>query len=204
MDAQKAAQELATIRDLMERPVQLSVMSGAAGVFAAAVALAGLIADGVIWRSMPARQATVVEVLLWGGVFVAALAGALLLTRRRERKMDLPFWSAARKRELRAAGAPFCVGVALTLAIIAQWFLHGSQMWSLWGLIPPIWMACYGLACWQVSEFGPGELRVMAVAFMASAVAAVFFPGYPYLILGVTFGGYHLVYGVVVWIRHGG
>ena len=44
----------------------------------------------------------------------------------------------------------------------------------------------------------------MAVAFMASAVAAVFFPGYPYLILGVTFGGYHLVYGVVVWIRHGG
>ena len=71
-------------------------------------------------------------------------------------------------------------------------------------MIPPLWMACYGLACWQVSEFGPGELRVMGVAFMASSVIAVFLPEYPYLILGLTFGGYHIVYGMVVWIRHGG
>ena len=99
MDQQKAAEELAIIRQLMECPVQLSTRSGAAGVFAGAVALVGLWADGAIWRSLPSRQATLVEMLLWGGVFLAALAGTLVLTRRRERKLNLPFWTAARNRE---------------------------------------------------------------------------------------------------------
>ena len=41
-------------------------------------------------------------------------------------------------------------------------------------------------------------------AFILSAVVAVFLPEWPYATLGVTFGGYHIVYGIVVWIRHGG
>jgi hypothetical protein len=201
MDTQRASRELAVIRELMERPVRYSTMSGAAGVFAGATALVGVWADDFVWRSLPLRQAMLMEVVVWGAVFLVALAGAIVLTRLRERKMGLPFWTYARKRVLRSIAPPFLAFLGLTLAILARWYMGLDDFW---GMIPPIWMACYGLACCQVSEFSLGELRVLGAAFILSAVVAVFLPEQPYATLGITFGGYHIIYGVVVWVRHGG
>ena len=74
-----------------------------------------------------------------------------------------------------------------------------------WGLIPPVWMLFYGVACWQVGEFGATEMRVMGAAFLAAGlIAGAFCQMHPYMALGITFGGFHIVYGVAVWIRHGG
>jgi hypothetical protein len=201
MDTQKASQELTVIRQLMERPVRYSTMSGAAGVLAGAVALVGLWADNYVWQSLPPHQAMPVEAAVWSVVFLVALGGAIALTRLRERKTGLPFWTYARRRVLRSIVPPFIAALGLTLAILARWHMG---MDNLWGMIPPVWMACYGLACCQVSEFSLGELRVLGAAFILSAAAAVFLPDVPYATLGVTFGGYHIVYGAVVWIRHGG
>jgi len=201
MYTEKASQQLSVIRELKERPVRYTTMSGAAGVFAGATALVGLWVDDFVWHSLPARQAMPMEVAVWGAVFLVALAGTIVLTRLRERKMGLPFWTYARKRVLRVIVPPFVAVLGLTLAILARWYAGQDNFW---GMIPPLWMACYGLACCQVSEFSLGELRVLGAAFLVSAVAAVFLPEWPYATLGVTFGGYHIVYGVVVWIRHGG
>jgi hypothetical protein len=43
----------------------------------------------------------------------------------------------------------------------------------------------------------------MGAAFIVSAAVAVFFPEDHYRVLMITFGGYHLVYALVVRIRHG-
>jgi hypothetical protein len=201
MDTQKASQELGIIRELMERPVRYSTMSGAAGVFAGVIALVGLWIDDCVWRSMPPREATLAEIGVWAGVFLIALAGVIVLTRLRERRKGLPFWNVARWRVLRSLVPPFIAGVGLTLAILVRW---SQGLEDYWGMIPPVWMVCYGLACWQISEFSLGELRYLGAAFIVSSIVAVFVPEWPYQALGVTFGGYHLVYGVVVWIRHGG
>lgn len=201
MDTQKASQELAVIRQLIERPVRYSTMSGAAGVFAGAVALAGAAADHFVRRSAAPREAMLMEVAVWAAVLLVATAGSIALTRLRERKQGLPFWTYARKRVLRSLAPPSAAALGLTLAVLARWY--GWQE-DLGVMIPPIWMACYGLACCQVSEFSLGELRVLGAAFIVSAAAAVFLPGCPHVTLGAAFGGYHLVYGAVVWIRHGG
>ena len=59
----------------------------------------------------------------------------------------------------------------------------------------------------------PAPGKWIPVVLLAGLVAACCFqytiPGLtpgtaPYWTLGITFGGFHIVYGTIVWIRHGG
>ena len=202
MDANRAADELKVIRSLMERPIKYSTQSGLAGVVAGCAALAGVVLDSKVsqWASASALW---VNMGVWAGVFVVAFAGAVILTRLRERRQGMPAWSLIKRRILLTILPPFVAGVGLTLAIF---FRHVEHMGpNEWGLIPAIWMLFYGVACWQLGEFSVAEVRVLGAAFiLAGLVAAAFFQTSPYGTLGVTFGGFHMVYGLVVWARHGG
>jgi FtsH-binding integral membrane protein len=205
MDPEKAAEELKVIRQLMERPVRYSTQSGLSGVLAGTAALAGVAVDYAASSHLPPRQAFWINLVTWGTVFLVALAAVCVCTRLRERKQGMPLWSSLKARILRTIAPPFVLGMGLTLAIVfRRYFGHGPNQW---GMVAAIWMAFYGLALWQMGEFSVPEVRQLGAAFMLAAVpAAAFFQPYPwpYLTLGVTFGGFHIVYGVVVWVRHGG
>jgi len=203
MNADKAAKELKVIRQLMERPVRYSTMSGLSGILAGLAALGGLSADYSISNAWPGPRAMKLNLLVWAGVFVTAFAAAVVCTRVRERKRNMPFWSAVKKRILLTILPAGVAGIGLTLIVVYRTrFDIGPNEW---GLIPPIWMLFYGLALWQVGLLSPIEVRLLGVAFLVSGLAtALWFQLHPYWSLGVTFGGYHLVYGLVVWLRHGG
>ncbi|MFB3891755.1 MAG: hypothetical protein ACE15C_07000 [Phycisphaerae bacterium] len=226
MDSERAAEELKIIRQLMERPIRCSTMSGYSGILAGCAALAGLAADSLIcayyavgrggesWQEpiTSPRVAMWTNAVVWGCVFLVALAGTLGLTRLREIRSGMPFWSPVKRKLLRTILPPFVAGAGLTSAIMYRWYISDGP--NEWGLIPPVWMLFYGVACWQVGEFSIRELRYMGAAFIvAGLLTAAFwqahFPGLapgeaPYLTLGATFGGFHIVYGIVVRIRHGG
>ncbi|HOF17991.1 MAG TPA: hypothetical protein PK082_03715 [Phycisphaerae bacterium] len=211
MDADKASAELTVIRQLMERPLRYSTMSGVSGILAGLAALAGVLADWLISQAFEPAQAVFINALVWAGVFVAAFAAVTTLTRLREKRRGMPFWSSVKKRILLTILPPFVAGVGLTAVIVMRWYYGIGP--NEWGLIPAVWMAFYGVALWQVGDFSPIELRLLGAAFVLSALPAAMFqftlPGLPagtapYWTLGVTFGGYHIVYGVAVWARHGG
>ncbi len=205
MNADKAALELKVIRQLMERPVRYSTMSGLSGIIAGLAALGGLAADHAIcgaWRDKPIT-AMKFNLVVWAGVLVVAFAGAVICTRLRERRQNMPFWSPIKKRILLTILPPFVAGVGLTMVLVYRW--HAGWGSNEWGLVPTIWMLCYGLALWQVGLFSPVEVRLLGAGFLAAGLAtAMWWQAFPYWSLGVTFGGFHLVYGLVVWVRHGG
>ncbi len=205
MNANKAAQELKVIRQLMERPVRYSTMSGLSGILAGLAAFGGLAADWAIsgaWQDKP-HTAMKINVLVWAGVLAVAFAGTVICTRLRELRQNMPFWSGVKKRILLTILPPFVAGVGLTLIVVYRW--HVGWEPNEWGLIPPIWMLFYGLALWQVGLLSPVEVRLLGAAFLACGLAAaLWFQPHPYWSLGVTFGGFHIVYGLAVWVRHGG
>jgi len=205
MDAKKAATELTAIRELMQRPVRYSTQSGLSGIIAGAAALAGVGADWWISRRYPADPGWAIRLNMgvWAGVFTVAFLGAVIGTRLRERRRAMPFWSSIKKRILTTILPPFVAGAGLTLAIVYRaWVGDGPNMW---GLIPAVWMLFYGVACWQVGTFGVVEIRVLGVAFILAGLASgAFLHAAPHLTVGVTFGGFHLAYGAIVWGRHGG
>ena len=204
MDPQRASEQLTAIRELMERPVKYSTQSGLSGIIAGLAALGGCFADFYVSKTWPPEQAIPINIFVWAGVLAVAFGGAVILTRLRERRQGMPFWSNVKKRILRTILPPFIAGAGMTAAIVYREVVypHGPNMW---GMIPAVWMLFYGVALWQIGEFGVRELRWLATAFLAAGlVCAADFHTYPYLALGITFGGFHLAYGTVVWMRYGG
>ena len=229
MEADKAAAELKAIRELMERPVRYSTQSGLSGIIAGLAALAGCFLDAHFTNLYSADRfaVTAANTCVWAGVLLVAFAGVTICTRLRERGRGMPFWSDVKKRILWTILPPFVAGAGITLAIVYRWWVREGP--NMWGLIPAIWMLFYGVACWQVGEFSVKEIRILGVAFiLAGLITGAFFhydiPGVttaleeglrgfslgmprgyaPYVTLGATFGGFHIIYGVIVWIRHGG
>jgi hypothetical protein len=203
MDADRAARELKVIRQLMERPIRYSTMSGLSGIVAGCAALAGLAADWYFWRRHAAVDAMWINMGVWAGVFLVAFAGVAILTRLRERGRGMPFWSSVKRRILLTILPPFLAGAGLTAGIVYRWYFDVGP--NQWGLIPSLWMLFYGVALWQVGAFSAPEVRILGTAFLAAGlVTAPLYQTHPYWALGVTFGGFHIVYGLAVWIRHGG
>ncbi len=202
MDPDKAAQNLQVIRQLMERPVRYSTQSGMAAILAGCVALAGTWADAFLLGRCSAGT-TLVAMGLWACVFLISLAGTLGLTRLREIRQGMPFWTPAKRKLLLTVLGPFVAGVGLTLAIVCNSFL--TKGFEQWGLMFPCWMLFYGVACWQVSQYSTREIGLLGAAFIvAGIISAAFFQEYPYWTMAVTFSGFHIVYGIYAWIRYGG
>lgn len=223
MEADKAAAELKAIRELMERPVRYSTQSGLSGIIAGLAALAGCALDSKVSQRYAPLTATKINMCVWAGVLLVAFAGVTIFTRLRERRRGMPFWSNVKKRILWTILPPFVAGAGITLAIVYRWWLDIGP--NMWGLIPAIWMLFYGVACWQVGEFSVKEIRILGVAFIAAGLLTGAFFQYDiqgltrpllgfhlgldsgsaaYVTLGTTFGGFHIIYGLIVWKRYGG
>ena len=202
MDPDKAARNLQVIRQLMERPVRYSTQSGMSAVLAGCVALTGTWANAfLVGRGRPGPL--VVGMGLWGCVFLISLAGTLGLTRLREIRQGMPFWTPAKRKLLLTVLGPFVACVGLTVAIVCNTVLTGS--FAQCGLMFPCWMLFYGVACWQVSQYSTREIGILGAAFIVAGLAsAAFLQEYPYWTMSATFGGYHIVYGIYAWIRYGG
>jgi len=216
MDATKATQELTVIRQLMERPIRFSTMSGLAAIQAGIWALLGVAADGWAWsRCTTYTDALLCSMAVWGGVLGLSLVGVIALTRRRERQQTMPWWSPVKRRILLTILPPFVAAIGLTFAICLR-AMHGDSdpdilPWQFAGhlaqgqLIPAIWMLFYGVTLWQLGQFSPVDVRVLGAAFIAAGLAtAALWQWQPYWAMAATFGGLHIVYGAVVWVRHGG
>ncbi len=203
MDRDRAAEELKALRQLMERPIRFSTMSGLSGVLAGAAALAGCTVGGYFSGHYSGRGALGAHMLIWAGVFLTALVATVVLTRLREIRKGMPLWSKIKERILLIILPMFVAAAGLTGILVAREL--GQPGPEQWGLIPAIWMVLYGLALWQLGEFSPLEVRLLGAAFLGGGlVSAALGQQSPYWSLGVAFGGLHIVYGVVVWIRHGG
>ena len=214
MNGDRASEELKIIRALMERPIRYSTMSGKSAILAGLAALVGLLIDWQVWEAATWSTfgtALVLSGVIWTGVLLTALTGTILLAWLAERRRGLPFWTHAKRRILAMILPIFLASTGLTAGIVLHcWRKGGSEATGgseLWVLIAPGWMLFYGVALWQLGLVSEKVVRVLAGAFLAAGVACCLVPALlynPVLSMGLTFGGFHLVYGGYVWWRYGG
>ena len=197
MNPTQAAEHLRVIRELMERPIRSTTRSGLSGVVAGVLALAGCAATAKIAPDFTGRAAPPVAVgLVWLGVFILATVLDLVISWRRTRELGRAFWTRTTRQTALAIAPAFLLG-GISTWIFAS---HG-----LWYLIPAAWMLYYGLAAWSIGMFSIPEVKVLGAAFIVAGVVCHFhISDHPVATLAATFGGLHLLYGLVVWKRHGG
>ncbi len=205
--ADDARDHLRTIRSLMERATVYQTLSGPAalvgGVLASLVGFGILITSGVTFVWAPGDWTFI---LVWLGVLLVCTALNLTLLARESRHRGDPFWSPGMRTALTAIAPPMITTGLLGLAVV-----HFERNLELCVLL---WVAGYGLALLAAGHFAPRAIRLLGLAFVASALALTLFyhlsGGLGFwpnpvtrasLFMGSTFGLLHVLYGGLVLLR---
>ena len=197
----EAEENLRIIRGLMERSTKHSTFSGLSGVMAGLYAITGSAVQGFILPRMAPEHPIYSFLVLWSTVVILAIGTDFLLTKRKAVRVGKTIRSRLGRQMVLAAGPALGTGALLTLFFARyQWIYN----------IYPIWMLCYGCAVCAVGLFSQKEVTRLGWAFLATGSVTLF------VMLGstagdviglvmtaVTFGGFHIVYGIAVSRRDG-
>jgi hypothetical protein len=202
MESREAEEHLSTIRRIMESATKLTVLPGKAAIFGGLLVLA---ASGVTWSAMRSldfqsmadlpAQRQVQLVALWVAVAVLAVAADVLLTLRMARKRGKSAWPRLGQLAAYAMGPAILVALALSIAMLER---------NEWRLLPAIWMLLYGVGVWMAGILSVRAPGVLGMAFLIVGAITLFWASsLGLLMVALTFGLGHLIYGVYLYRRFG-
>jgi len=190
-----AAQQLQTIRTLMERA---ALYRRALGPVLTAAGALGLLGAALGWLLPVAGRDGFFT--LWFSVAGVALTVSFLLVRQQAVRSHEAFWTPPTRRVVAAMLPPALAGCAATVALAG---LH-TEGGTLALALPPAWLVCYGLALHAAGFFTLRGVRQLGWAFVLAGCAlggAALLPDYgpslrhAHLLMGATFGLGHLLAG---------
>lgn len=201
---QEAEQNLRIIRDLMERSTKYSTFSGLSGVLAGLISIIGCLIQGLYIVRLPPAQKTTAFIWHWAVVIALVIGVDYILTKRRARLVGKTILSRLGKQMLLASTPGLGTGMLLTL-----YFVHRGMMDEIY----PFWMLTYGIAVCAVGLFSQKEVSRLGWAFILAGTltlltqtfAATHALGAQFglVMIAVSFGGFHIVYGIAVSRKHG-
>ena len=193
MDEREAAEQLQTIRLLMERAVLYRRALGPTLVGIGFLGCAAGVGGFLGWAGRDDRQ----FVIYWVVVAVLAVAWSGFRVRRQAVRAAEPFWTPPTRRVLSAMTPPIMVALIGTVS-------------SLLSSTPPpaetlagIWMTLYGLGLHAAGHFTLRGIRLLGWAFIAAGLFTVIWVAgagalelrNAHLVMALTFGIGHLAAG---------
>ena len=177
------------IRETMERSQSFTAVSGAGGI------LMGLVALGATFVAV--RAETVAGwVTVWMTAAVLSLGIAVVALTVKARAAGGPLLAGAGRKFAWNLTPPLLVGGLLTLAMTQA----GAA-----DLLPGVWLLLYGTGVVTGGAFSVRVVPLMGLTFMLVGAAALFAPpAWGNLFMAGGFGVIHIVFGAVIWRKHGG
>jgi len=210
---QQSLEDLAQIRNLMERSSRFLSLSGLSGVFAGIYALIGAAIvyfdikiissrDNIIAYSKyitTTDNKTMIDqklfflMILALVVLLLSILTGYLFSRAKSKKMGLKLWDNNAKRLLFHLFIPLAAGGIFSLFLIR----HGAL-----GLVAPATLLFYGLALLNASKFTFKEIQYLAICEIVLGIAGCYFYGMGLLFWTIGFGVLHIVYGTVMYMKY--
>ena len=188
MDSQ-AENQLKYIRDVMSRATTFTAVPGN-----------GMIGMGVIGLVAAMFALFLLETHQWiyawaGGVVVAPVVGMRALIRK-ARRTGTSLRSGVGQKFLLSFASSLFVGLVLSIGV---WRVDQLE------LLPGIWMLMYGVGTLTGGSLSIRVIPLMGVLFILFGACALFVNLiWGNVLMGVTFGGFHLVFGVIIARYYGG
>jgi len=200
MDSNQAAEHLQTIRTLMERSAVYRRALAPIMIYCGVAGIGG----GILGDALPLHSAGGF-VLFWAGMAVLALAGTFLLVRRQSFKDGEPFWSPPVRRVTQALIPGLVAGALAGLLLVYE-----NPYWFECRFIVPLWCVLFGLALHSAGFFMPHGLKLFGWVFIVAGFLLLYIcwegkANYmaivlqPHWLMGLTFGGLHLAYGIYLY-----
>jgi len=196
----EARDHLRVIRQTMERSTQYSTLSSWSGILIGIVAIIAC----YITRSILGEHTVAVQTVrnaapqlagVWGSALLLAIAIEFLYNKRRAARVGKRVVSRLGAHIILASLPAFLGGAVLTVFF----YQHNLVPYIL-----GIWMLCYGLAICAVGLFSVRNVSYLGAAFVIAGAITLLAPVAIHLyMMALTFGGFHIVYGIVMARKHG-
>ncbi|HUP51382.1 MAG TPA: hypothetical protein VM198_02815 [Longimicrobiales bacterium] len=185
----RAMDNLRYIRETMERSASFTHVSGLGGVGMGVIALAAVV--------VATRAATEVAWLAaWLSAAALSFTVATLLMARKSHGEGVSLLSGPGRRFASSMTPTLLAGAALT---------GGLARASLYELLPATWLLLYGASIVTGGSYSVRPVPLMGAGFMlAGVLALVSPPAWGDAYMAAAFGGLHIVFGIVIWRKHGG
>lgn len=185
----RAIDDLRYIRETMERSSSFTHVSGLGGV---AMGLIALLAAWIAFTTTPAWM----WLGAWLGAAAVSFAVATLMMARKSRAAGMALMTGPGRRFAWNFIPPLAAGAFLTLASV-----RAGRM----DLLPGMWLLLYGASVVTGGSYSVRPVPLMGVAFMLTGMAALLAPpAWGDAFMAAGFGGLHIVFGIVIWRKHGG
>ncbi|MFL9845157.1 hypothetical protein [Flavobacterium rhizosphaerae] len=190
--------DIKEIKMMMDRSSQFLSLSGLSGVLAGVYALAGAIAIKYITAdvysniTLESREFSLCVGIL-AGVLILSVGTALLLSASKARKNGESLWNTTSKRLLTNFMIPLVSGGIFALLLI------NSQHY---GLIAPVTLLFYGLACVNASKYTLRDVRYLGISNIIIGLIATYAVGYGLEFWALGFGVCHILYGSIMYFKY--
>lgn len=177
------------IRETMERAGAFTAVSGwgMVAVGASAIAAAAVAAQ---------RPSPTAWLAVWLGEALLSLLISAWAISRKARAARIPLLTGPGRKFAMSFAPPIAVGAVLTGVIYQAGLID---------LLPGMWLMLYGTGVITGGAFSVRIVPVMGICFLLAGVVAVLMPlPWSNVILGLTFGGLHVAFGIPIARRHGG
>jgi len=185
----RAMDNLRYIRETMQRSASFTHVSGIGGV------AMGLIAVVAAWIAAGASSPTA-WVATWLVTAVASLTVATLSMARKSAAAGEGLLTGPSRKFAWNVIPPLAVGAVLTVVFIRAALIEQ---------LPGAWLLLYGTGIVTGGSYSVRPVPLMGAAFMGLGTIAFFAPAaWGNAFMAVGFGGLHILFGIVIWRKHGG
>jgi len=206
-DRSRAEEDLRVIRTLMERATIYRAISAPTALVGGVLSILSAVfihlsnhSQSLIGRVIRPRE----FVFIWIDVLILTVVINAFFVWREARSSGRPFISPGMKLALRAIAPNLIVPAIFTL-----WFLKIGFLGAVELELVVIWVVFYGLALLSTALFAPRSLAILGWAFLLTGVSVPVIANaveglpdnVPTMVMGLTFGLYHLIYAACTWSR---
>ena len=185
----RAAADLQYIRKTIETAGSFTSVSGVGAI------LIGVSALGTAWLASLTRSPQD-RLQLWVAEAVVAATLGFLASLRKSRRDGRDLGHPVSRRFLLNLAPPLAAGAVLTVAMAAA----GS-----FEMMPGLWLLLYGTGVLTAGAFSIRAVPLMGLCFMAFGIVTLLLsPHWNQVMMGIGFGGLHVLFGAVIARYYGG
>lgn len=204
MEEKNYLNDLKDIKEMMSKSTQFISLSGLSGVLAGIYALVGAYfayktiyfdtsTSGNYSNLIISEDAVIRLLVIATTVLILSIATGIILSIRNSKKNNDKIWNATSKRLIINFMIPLAVGGYMGLYLIEK---------EIFGLITPLTLIFYGLACVNASKYTLGDIRYLGITMIVLGIINTFFIGYGLLFGALGFGVCHIFYGGMMWFKY--
>jgi hypothetical protein len=204
METKDYLKDITEIKNMMDRSSRFISLSGLSGVLAGIYCLIGaVLAYTTLYTdttSMNNYSAVIVSqekverlFIIAISVIVLSLVTGIGFSMRKAKKSNESLWNSSSRRLIINFAIPLFTGGFFILFLIEKEIL---------GLVAPLTLLFYGLACVNASKYTLGDVRYLGLTLILLGLLSTWFIGYGLLFWALGFGVCHILYGGIMYFKY--